>query len=185
MMRSRVLAAMAVLISGAALADPVGHDRLEGPSLPDFAVGFHAANAEQSIREEVPRGESVERWSRMVTTQWFAGLPAQITPADFTRLIGRNMVQACPGAQVTEPRALTVSGRPAAQIEADCPGLASTGKPETFVMLVVAGERDMLVRQVAFRSVPTADDLLWSDAVLTGSVICKPGEDAPPCDRSD
>ena len=185
MMRSGVLAAMALLMASAALADHAPHDRLEGPSLPDFAVGYQAANAEQSIREEVPRGETVERWSRMVTTQWFAGLPAQITPADFTRLIGRNMVQACPGAQVADPRAMSVSGRPAAQIQADCPGLASTGKPESFVMLVVAGERDMLVRQVAFRSVPTADDLQWADAVLSGTVICKPGEDVPPCDRSD
>lgn len=185
MMRSGVLAAMALLMASAALADHAPHDRLEGPSLPDFAVGYQAANAEQSIREEVPRGETVERWSRMVTTQWFAGLPAQITPAEFTQTIGRSMANSCPGAKVPTPHELAVSGRPAALIIAVCPKLASTNRPETFIMLVVAGEKDMLVRQVAFRSVPTPDDLEWAEAVLSGSVICKPGDDAPPCDRGD
>ena len=48
-----------------------------------------------------------------------------------------------------------------------------------------AGCQVVLVRQVAFRSVPTTDDLAWSDAVLGGTVLCKPGEDEPPCDRMD
>ena len=185
MMRLSVLAAIAMSMSGAVLADPAEHERLEGPSLPDFAVGYQAANEKQSIREEVPRGENVERWSRMVTTQWMAGLTGQITPADFTRLIGRNMIQACPGAQISHPREITVSGHPAAQIQADCPSLTATGRPESFIMLVVAGERDMMVRQVGFRSVPMPDDLEWGDAVLGGSVVCKANEDTPPCDRSD
>ena len=185
MMRSSKLTALAVLLSGAALADAPAHDRLEGPTLPDFVVGYQAANAEQAIREEITRGENVERWSRMITTQWFAGLTGKFTPVEFTQLMARNMIGACPGAKVTTPREFTVSGRPAAQIRADCPLLRSTNRPETFIMLVVAGEQDLLVRQVAFRSVPTPDDLEWSDAVLGGTVLCKPRNNEPPCDRLD
>ena len=184
-MRLGRLAGLAVLLSVAALAEAPAHDRLEGPTLPDFVVGYHAANAEQAIREEVPRGENVERWSRMISTQWFAGLTARITPVEFTALMARNMTGACRGAKVSPPRELTVSGRPAAQIQADCPLLPSTNRPETFIMLVVAGERDLLVRQVAFRSVSTPDDLEWSEAVLGGTVLCKPRDDEPPCDRMD
>ena len=53
------------------------------------------------------------------------------------------------------------------------------------MMLVVADEQDIMVRQVAVRSVPTADDLEWSEAVLGGTVLCKPGAAAPPCDQID
>jgi hypothetical protein len=185
MKRWRGLIALTVLLSGAALADGPAHDRLEGPTLPDFVVGYQAANAEQAIREEVPRGETVERWSRMITTQWFARLTAKISAADFARLMVRDLPRACPGAKVTAPQELTVSGRPAAQIRADCPLLRTTNRPETFIMLVVAAETDLLVRQVAFRSVPTGEDIDWSDAVLGGTVLCKPSVDDPPCDRMD
>jgi hypothetical protein len=185
MMRLAWLAVMAMAQSAAGLADAPAHDRLEGPTLPDFVVGYQAANAEQAIREEVPRGENVERWSRMITTQWFAGLTARITPVEFTQLMARNLAGACRSAKVSPPRELTVSDRPAAQIQVDCPLLPATNRPETFIMLVVAGEHDLLVRQVAFRSVPTTDDLEWSDAVLGGTVLCKPRDNDPPCDRMD
>ena len=121
----------------------------------------------------------------MITTQWLAGLTARITAVDFTRLMARNISGAGPGTRVTTPHELTISGRSAAQIQANCPRLAATGKPETVIMLVVADEQDIMVRQAAVRSVPTADDLEWSEAVLGGTVLCKPGAAVPPCDRID
>ena len=111
----------------------------------------------------------------MFTTQWFAGLTARITAVDFTRLMARNISGACPGTRVTTPHELAISGRSAAQIQANCPRLAATGNPETVMMLVVAGEQDIMVRQASVRSVPAADDLEWSEAVLGGTVLCKPG----------
>ncbi len=180
------LGTLAVLFSGAALAQSAApHERLEGPTLPEYVVGFRGANAEQAIREEVPRGETVQRWTRMVTTQWFAGVSSKITAADFAALMVRDFPRSCPGGKVSAPQELTVSGRPAAQVRADCPLLRSTNRPETFIMLVVSGEADLLVRQVAFRSVPTAEDIEWADAVLGGTVWCKAGDDVPPCDRMD
>ncbi len=177
---------LAALLSGATLAqNSLPHERLEGPTLPEYIVGFRGANAEQAIREEVPRGENVQRWTRMVTTQWFAGLSSKISAADFAALMVRNFPSTCPGSKVTAPVALTVSGRPAAQVRADCPLLRSTNRPETFIMLIVSGKQDLMVRQVAFRSVPTAEDIEWADAVLGGTLWCKAGEVEPPCDRVD
>jgi hypothetical protein len=180
------LGTLAVLFSGAALAQSAApHERLEGPTLPEYVVGFRGGNAEQAIREEVPRGETVQRWTRMVTTQWLAGLSSRISAVDFAALMVRDFPRSCPGGKVTAPRELTISGRPAALVRADCPLLRETNRPETFIMLIVAGEKDLLVRQVAFRSVPTAEDIDWADAVLSGSVWCKAGNDEPPCDRID
>ena len=181
---SAKLGVIAALLSSAALAQSSPpHERLEGPTLPEYVVGFRAGNAEQSIREEVPRGENVQRWTRMVTTQWFAGVSSKITAVDFAALMVRDFPRSCPSGQVSTPQVLEVSGRPAAQVRADCPLLRSTNRPETFIMLVVSGEADLMVRQVAFRSVPTAEDIEWADAVLGGTVWCKVGEVEPPCDR--
>jgi hypothetical protein len=181
----RWMAVLALALSAPALAQSTAHERLEGPTLPEYVVGFDGANAEQAIREEVPRGENVQRWTRMVTTQWLAGLSSRITAADFARLMVRDFPRACPAGRVSAVQELTVSGRPAAQVRADCPLLRSTNRPETFIMLIVSGEQDLLVRQVAFRSVPTAEDIDWADAVLGGTVWCKVGDDEPPCDRAD
>ncbi len=177
--------ALALLAAPALAQNSTAHERLEGPTLPEYVIGFHRANAEQSIREEVPRGENVQRWTRMVTTQWFKGLSAKINAADFARLMVRDFPAACPAGRVSAVQELTVSGRPAAQVRADCPLLRQTNRPETFVMLIVSGETDLMVRQVAFRSVPTAEDIEWADAVLGGTVWCKAGDLDPPCDRVD
>lgn len=173
------------LFASSLAAQATGPERLEGALLPGFVVGYKAGDQQRSIREEVPRGENVQRWSRMITTQRFAGLAARIGPVDFARLMIRGVAQSCPGLNSSTPSALTVSGRPAAQLRVDCPLLPSTGKPETFLLLVVTGEQDLMARQVAFRSVPTDDDLLWADAVLSGSVVCRGGDMEPPCDRND
>lgn len=166
-------------------AEPTVAERLEGALLPGYMVGYRAGDAQRSIREEVPQGENVQRWSRMITTQRFGGIAGRISPVDFARLMTRGTAGSCTGATSGTPVELTVSGRPAAQLRVDCPLVPATGKPEAFVLLVVAGEHDLLARQVAFRSVPTEDDLQWADAVLSGSVVCRSGDMDPPCDRID
>lgn len=176
--------ALTLASSSLAAQDPAA-ERLEGALLPGYVVAYKAGDQQRSIREEVPQGENVQRWSRMITTQRFAGIAARIAPADFARLMTRGVMGSCPGSTSGTPIELTVSGRPAAQLRVDCPQVPATGKPEAFVLLVVAGEQDLLARQVAFRSVPTEDDLQWADAVLSGSVICKSGDMDPPCDRND
>lgn len=173
------------MVSTSLAAQSAGSERIEGALLPGFVVGYKAGDQQRSIREEVPEGENVQRWSRMITTQRFAGLAARIAPVDFARLMIRGVTQSCPGATSTAPSELTVSGRPAMQVRLDCLALPATGKPETFILLLVTGEQDLMARQVAFRSVPTEDDLQWAEAVLSGSVICRSGEMDPPCDRND
>lgn len=184
----RFLASLGLgLLAGSSplIAQTTAGERLEGALLPGYVVGFKAGDRERSIREEVPQGETVQRWSRMITTQRFAGISTRIGAADFARLMIRGVIGSCPGASSSTPAELTVSGRPAAQLRVDCPLVPATGKPETFILLVVSGEQDLLARQVAFRSVPNEDDLQWADAVLSGSVVCKPGDMDPPCDRND
>ena len=57
----------AMMTSASAALAALKDENLLTP-LPDgFKVGFHEANARQSIAEYVPKDETVDDWSRMVT----------------------------------------------------------------------------------------------------------------------
>jgi hypothetical protein len=146
-------------------------EHLAAPALPGFVVGYEAANAEQSIREEVPAGETVQKWTRMVTTQWYAGATKRLTPTQFLQNVAAGLAQACPKAMTTKPVLATRSGRPSAQFRVDCPLLASTGKPEAFIMLAISGPADLHVKQVAFRRVLSAADVSWAETFLAAVTL--------------
>lgn len=167
------LTMMAAAAGAAAMAAPAA-ERLASPPLPQFVVGYQAGNAEQSIREEVPRGETVQAWSRMVTTQRFTGLAARATPAQYAGNILAALPRSCPSAQRPPVASLTVSGRPAVRFEVDCP--AAPGRQrEMFILLAIAGRSDMHVKQVAFRGNPTPQNLAWGRGFLSSTVLCQPG----------
>ncbi len=169
-----ILATCAVLtLASASAAAPPAGERLVSPPLPGFVVGYSAANAAQSIREEIPRGETVERWSRMVTTHRFTGLAARSAPSAYARTIVGQVPQACPGATVSPVASLAVSRRAAARIQVDCPR-SRGGLPETFILLAIAGESDMHVKQVAFRGNKTPADMAWAQNYLAATVLCRP-----------
>jgi hypothetical protein len=152
-------------------ASAANANHLVSPALPGFVVGYEAGNDEQSIREQVPSGETVEEWTRMVTTQWFGGAATRLTPTEFLAVIARNLSAACPGARTSRVVTGSMVGSPTARFRADCPLLAQTGKPETFIMLVISDGKDLHVKQVAFRRDPTAADLQWADEVLASVTI--------------
>jgi len=176
--------AIKVLFSCAPLmlaASPARAEHLASPDLPGFVVGHEAANDEQSIREQVPAGETVDDWTRMVTTQRFGGAANRLTANGFLEVITRNLAVACPGASTSRVLTGTRGGHPSAQIRAFCPLLRQTGKPEAFIMLAIAGGSDLHVKQVAFRRVPTEEDIQWGESVLAAVVFCETGQDGDGC----
>ncbi|MET0179306.1 MAG: hypothetical protein ABW194_02340 [Novosphingobium sp.] len=172
-MRWTIVAGL-VLAAAPLHAQPGGAERLTAPPLPGFVEGFAATNTERSIREEVPTGETVEAWRRMVTTQRFTGLAARGSPLVYAGNILSHVPKSCPGARTSKPVRLTVSGRPGVQFEVDCPGSARAQR-ERFVMLAIAGQSDMHVKQVAWRGTVTAKDLEWGHDFLAKVALCGPG----------
>jgi len=163
------------------LAASAGEEHLAAAALPGFVVGYEAGNAQQSIREEVPVGETVEDWTRMVTTQRFAGGATRVSPVELIGNVAKAFFAACPGGRTSEPVPTVRGGHAAAQFRADCPLLAQTGKPETFILLAVSGTADLHVKQVAFRRVPTGDDVRWGEDFLAGVALCGAGEHTAAC----
>lgn len=173
--------AILAAIPSAVIAEPPA-ERLASPALPGFVVGHTAANDQQSIKEEIPRGETVEAWSRMVTTQWFAGLTTRATPADFARNVVAGLAQGCPGAKTSPIISQTVSGRAAVRFQADCPR-NSGGQAETFLLLAVAGRSDLHVKQVAFRGAKSAAALAWARDFLSKTALCTPNDRTAACGK--
>jgi hypothetical protein len=140
---------IALLMLALQVAGPV--ETIDAPIPSGFKVGFKAAQADQSIEERVPTGETVEAWTRMVTVQRFGG-PAQLGPHAFAERLGGLMARACPGAVL----APIVDGRDGAvaiaTMRLDCPLNPATGKPETMFGRAFAGQSDLYVSQYAVRA---------------------------------
>lgn len=178
-MRWLALSILVLPLTGATQA--AGREDLVSPALPGFVVGYTAGNAKQSIREEVPRGETVQAWTRMVTTQRFSGLARIKPPLPYVRDAMAGLPAACPGARLSPIAATQVSGHPAARIQVDCPRSAG-GRPETFILLAVAGPSgDMHVKQVAWRGGTTPQGMAWGRTFLAGVALCTATDRTPRC----
>jgi hypothetical protein len=177
-------AAITIVVVAAAAAAATAAQRAEylaEPPVPGFTIGHQVARDGNAIVERVPAGETAQRWTRMVTTQRFAGASARMRPEHLLQTMGAGVVQACRGGRAGAIRLLTVSGRPAAQFRADCPMNPATGKPETVLARTIGGTHAMHVVQVAFRRVPTAQDISWAEKHLNGTMLCLPGSSVEPC----
>ena len=148
----------------------LAQERLVSPALDGFVIGYQAANAEQSILEEVPQGETVQAWSAMVTTQRFA--VANPSLAIFTDTFLANQRRACPGATSTSPESFDHFGEPAVLFSADCPRSPATGGREQMKVLAISGDEALHVKQVAFRP-GYKGDTGWADEFLRGTRMCE------------
>jgi hypothetical protein len=153
------------LLATAAAAPPAG-ERLALPALPGLGIVHQQSAKGNSIEEQVPRGETIQQWTRMVTSLRFGGLASQATPVAALDRLATSVAGSCPGAVATPTRPLTVSGRPAAEMRADCPLNPQTGLPETFFAKAIAGASDLHMVQVAFRRVPSEADKAWAESIL-------------------
>jgi hypothetical protein len=163
-MRWNLFTIAACALAAPAIAAP-GDWSMRVPA-PGFVVGFDRANNQQSIVERVPAGETVERWTRMLTSQRFVGRGQDPGPRGLLLNMQGLMKDACPGGSTTSIIAMTVSGRPGARMRSDCPLNPETGLPETYFIVVFAGSGDLFAEQVAFRRVPSATDVAFAEAYL-------------------
>lgn len=157
-------------------------ERVVQAATPGLKVGFQAANATQSIEERVPDGESVEDWSRMVTTQWLGGLlPLGVTPQAFAEGLAGRWRQSCADAVLSPITSATVGGRQGVEARLDCPLNVSTGKPEVLFLRILAGATDLHSVQVAFRHQPSEEEVAWAKRHLASVRLCAMGGADPGC----
>ena len=175
-MRNIVIAIIALgLIETSAGAQTAG-ERLARPALAGFNIGYDAKSNGSAMLEQIPAGETIRRWTRMVTTQRFARLAGKTDARAFLVDLGASVSRACPGAKSS----VEMRGA-AAELRADCPLNSATGLPETFFAKAMMGTSDLHVAQVAFRRLPSTADVQWVRNYLAGVALCQAGSTRGPC----
>lgn len=144
-------------------------DKLVWPMAEGFTTAFQKGSPDGSdIEERVAKGETVEAWSRMITRITF---PAPVDPMLFSTRMAERWQQACTGAVASTPS----TGPRGVDVRIDCPRNPSTGKPETMFQRVVPASGKLYILQVAFRSVPSAEQANWAKAELDRATLCRAG----------
>jgi len=161
-----------------------------------FPAGFQPAFQKDSgtfyIQEAVPKGETVDSWSQMITLTGSKGLAANpaATPQSMAQHIAGGFRQACP--DTFAARGLgkaTISGHEAFIALVGC-GDVKAGKPhsEKAMIIAIKGSADgytvqWAVRGAPIRQPPTLTDDEWLPRLnqLKPIQVCAriPGEPAP------
>jgi len=134
-----------------------------------FVVGNKQSAQNGAIEERVPKGETVDAWSRMIT---IITLNAPINARSYAANFVATVANACPGTHAGSPVAVTVGGHEALDDRMDCPRNPQTGKPETFFFRVLSAGGRLQMVQVAFRHVPSPAEEEWAKAQIAGAVLC-------------
>ncbi len=143
------------------------------------------------IREAVPKGETVDGWTQMITVTGSKGLAgvANFTPQKLAATIGLGFRKACPESfALGDFGAAKFGDRNAYMAVASCGKVASSadGHSETALIIAVQGTSDAYTIQWAEHTpakAPTIDEAVWRQRLreLMPIRLCaiKPGEAAP------
>jgi hypothetical protein len=182
MIYSRIGLGLAALAIGFAAAAQAPSEWLGQAPLPELVVGSRQVAGRSLMVERIPPGETVEQWSRMVTVQRFAGVIARGGTVDEWREHFLDGLRTgCPGFRGGNATHTSVAGRPAIVLRIDCPLNPATGRPETFLLLAIAGRIDLHIAQIAFRHVPSDAEMDWARSQLASVTFCTSGDATPVC----
>ena len=115
-----------------------------------FIVGSAGSQGPMNMIEYVPKGETVQNWTSMVTVQIFHNLRTA-DPDTFIAGIGKRWAGACKDATVTRVTGGRENGFPFALWLMACPLNPSTRKPETTYFKVIGGDDALYGVQYAYR----------------------------------
>lgn len=147
-------------------AAPALAEQIMAPPTPNFVVGYNAQNAEMQMVELVPKGQTVQAWTTMITTQRMIGMKAPA--ATFLAEFSKKMSAACPRGGATAVPMGSSTG-----LRYDCRMNPATGKMETTFVRAINGANDLYVVQVAYRTLAMPKEAGWAREYL-GNVRLMP-----------
>ena len=124
------------------------------------------------LTEMVPKGESVDNWTEMVTTQVFLGGVPQRTPAAILEALSAVWIRNCQGAEIQHIRKGTENGYPFAFWMQTCPKNPMTGKPEIALLRAIQGNDSFYVVQKAWKYAPADEEIAVWSRFMSGVSVC-------------
>jgi hypothetical protein len=149
--------------------------RLVSPPVEGYFVAHDVGDDTQSIREEIPVGETLQAWTSMITTQRLIGVDS--TALQFAKLMQQSVAGSCPEVAMSSPHGTTHQDYPAASFSATCYREEEGEKPETFFVMIVEVPDALLVKQVAFREDASRENMMLAVKLLRSAIVCD--EDCP------
>ncbi len=145
------------------LLSPVAHAELKNENLlhglPDgYKVGYQNRKGNILIVEMVPRAETVQNWTEMLTTQITFG-NLTVTPAKYAELMRDMWKKSCPGSGGAMIASGEENGYPFAIWLLNCPHNPSSGQPEWTWFKAIKGNDSFYVVQKAWRSEPPQQEV--------------------------
>ncbi|RTL61214.1 MAG: hypothetical protein EKK41_27690 [Hyphomicrobiales bacterium] len=156
-----------------------------------FKAAFEAPSPQKYLLELVPKNESVDAWSEMITISGYKDLASKATPQDFAARIAGGFKNACPNSFAVQALGnLPVGGNAAFAAVVGCGTHTYKGSDvkEMMVMVVIRGAQDLYTVQWATRGSPEAgppaiDRDAWMARIkdLSPLNLCTPapGEKSP------
>jgi hypothetical protein len=156
-----------------------------------FKTAFENTNGNSYIREAVPEGETVERWSQMITVTGAKGAAANVTPRAFADRIAGGFKRACPDTFSAKEIGVSKLGAHEAFVALASCGTAPSGPTthsETAMLVAIKGTADIYTIQWAERGTPSSRPIVLDPAAwaprwnqLNPIKLCAvvPGEPAP------
>ena len=137
-----------------------------------FMAVFENTNGGHYTREAVPKGETADSWTEMITVTGEKGLAAnaEMTPEKFAGSIAGGFKQACPDSFAANPLGTRKLGDADAFVAVVGCGKVE-GHSETALIVVVKGSADYYTIQWAERGEATAQppvaDARWTERLTT------------------
>lgn len=155
---AKILAAaiLAAVLGSAtsAHAELVAKNLLTG--LPDgFEVAMQDRQGQLSMMEFIPKGESTENWSAMVTVQVMHGIKDGDGEA-FARNLAKLWQGGCEGSSARQLQHGEVNRYAFVLWHYVCPLNVQSGKPETMWLKAISGADALYVVQYAYRAAPSS-----------------------------
>lgn len=181
-MRSfRLLLTLFSLFPALCLADLQGENLLQ-PQLHDYQIGFETTRGNMLMTEMIPKKQTVENWTEMVTTQIFLG-DARLTPETFQAGINKLWKAACKNSTMTALSQGVDNGYSFTLWQQSCPFNTETKKPENTWFKAIRGNNHFYVIQKAFRFEPSEAQINELLKHLRATRVCDTRLDDRPCPR--
>jgi hypothetical protein len=156
---------------GPMAAEPLRDENLLTPLEDGFKIAYQARQGQVGISEMVPKAETVQAWTRMITAQTFFGR-AHADTDSIPNGMSKSWPQACPGGTAQKTAAGTENGYPVSLWTFRCALNPQTGQPENMWMKMISGADALYGVQYAYRRAYADDMAAQAQAFLKTVKVC-------------
>jgi hypothetical protein len=169
-----------LLIPNQLFAGPLSGENLIQPLPQGFKAAWSISQSGMDMTEFVLAPETIDNWTRLITTQVFHGKGDKLSSA-FAQGWGKRMTNACPS--LTHSQLITGlrNGYALSFVQVNCPNNPQTGKREFVFLEVFQGKDALYSVQYAFRYQPSPAEIGSALSFLKSLTVCDSRSADHPC----